>query len=260
MYEDTYGTDWEEIDDREEAVERAYALGVAAQLGERYPDELERLVDAVPTTYDRSFVELAYQKGRDEARARAADVDTDEELWEELVEPEPIDDPETYDVGHAEFPDSLEGFDVDTLPPDTTEALKRPTFMDRFGTRSKPPSPDRTSPFGRSRAGSRRADRSADERGSASGRPDDRDARREGGGTPTEERDAPSDRPSDSTAADSSANADPESSGSGTAYDETRTSDAGNGGGSDRESGTERGNERETEEGTGTADRTDTDS
>ncbi len=61
MYERAFGTDWERIDDREEVVRRAFALGVAARLGD--PGELERLESQTETSYAQSFVDLAYQKG-----------------------------------------------------------------------------------------------------------------------------------------------------------------------------------------------------
>lgn len=139
MYEETYGTDWETIDDRDELVTRGYALGIAEQLGEEYPGELERLAGEAATTYDRSFVELAYQKGRDEAEA--APIDDAEKIWEKLIEEkteiDPLDRDELpdwdalLDDGTGSLPDALDRVAIDTLPDDSTERVKRPSFLER---------------------------------------------------------------------------------------------------------------------------------
>ncbi|WP_049922525.1 hypothetical protein [Halopiger djelfimassiliensis] len=141
MYEDTYGTDWDAITSREEAVQRAFALGVAAQLGERYPGELDRIAEEVTTTYDRSFVNLAYQKGQNQAGQVGQRAD-DEAVWTELVEEkteielvehEDSSDrtPETDRDEDDMIPDAVRGFDIDTLPDDSTEVVKRPGFLER---------------------------------------------------------------------------------------------------------------------------------
>ncbi|WP_049928502.1 hypothetical protein [Halopiger goleimassiliensis] len=136
MYEESFGTDWKTIDDRDEIVLRAYALGVATRLGEHHPEELERLTDAVSRTYDRSFVELAYQKGRDDAAA--SPIDDAEALWEELVEEKieitpPDHEEDDLDWGDPEgsLPDALGLIDIDTLPDDSTDRVRRPSFLDR---------------------------------------------------------------------------------------------------------------------------------
>ncbi|ELZ55222.1 MULTISPECIES: hypothetical protein [Halorubrum] len=87
MYDRTFGTEWDELS-REEAVERAFALGVAAGVDEARPDELDRVLEAFPGSYDRSIVELAYDEGRTkalEAKAEGDDPD-DEEVWSSLVD------------------------------------------------------------------------------------------------------------------------------------------------------------------------------
>jgi len=45
MYDRTFGTEWDELT-REEAVERAFALGVADGVGSERPAELDRVLDA----------------------------------------------------------------------------------------------------------------------------------------------------------------------------------------------------------------------
>jgi hypothetical protein len=133
MYEETFGTDWEEISGRKEAVNRAFALGVAAKLGAEHPGELDRINDAVDTSYEQSFVELAYHEGRD--KAAAVDTDDDERIWGQLVEGETEIDPDARPEPGFEADNSLpglvNGIDIDTLPPDTLESLQRPGFLDR---------------------------------------------------------------------------------------------------------------------------------
>jgi hypothetical protein len=85
MYDRTFGTEWDELT-REEAVRRAFALGVAAGVGEGRSAELERVMEAFPSAYDRSLVELAYDEGRTKALAAADEADDPEEVWESLVD------------------------------------------------------------------------------------------------------------------------------------------------------------------------------
>jgi len=85
MYDRLFGTGWEEIT-REEAVERAFALGVASGVGSGRPAELDRVMEAFPSSYDRSLVELAYDEGRTKALDAAAETDDSEEVWNELVD------------------------------------------------------------------------------------------------------------------------------------------------------------------------------
>lgn len=142
LYEQRFGTDWKTIDGREEAVERAFALGVAARLGERHPGELDRINEAIDTTYDQSFVELAYHQGREKATDIAPQADEDEEIWTQLVEEETVIDPDDrptapdQDDQDDSIPDALRGLDVDTRPDDTTETVERPSMLDRTSKRS----------------------------------------------------------------------------------------------------------------------------
>ena len=85
MYERTFGTDWEEVD-REEALHRAFALGVAESLGAETPaDELDRLKSQVSGRYGQSLVDLAYDEGRNKGN-RPSPGRENEEVWSELVE------------------------------------------------------------------------------------------------------------------------------------------------------------------------------
>jgi len=137
-YERTYEAVGESDElDREAAIERAYALGVAAALGDPPPEELAALTEAVGSAYDRNVVELAYEEGRTEALA-AVDKQTDDgRVWADLVggdsdatpdemserpgTPDALDRPAALDRTEA----------LDRIDLDSTEATELPEFLDR---------------------------------------------------------------------------------------------------------------------------------
>ncbi|RAW45064.1 hypothetical protein DQW50_11360 [Halorubrum sp. 48-1-W] len=85
MYDRTFGTDWEGTElTHEAAIDRAFALGVAAGCGRERPEELERILATFPGAYERSMVELAYDEGR--TRALETPVEEPEAVWTELVD------------------------------------------------------------------------------------------------------------------------------------------------------------------------------
>jgi hypothetical protein len=128
-YERTYGTDWERLS-ADEAVERAYAVGVAERLGERNRAELRRLYESVDSTYDRSMVELAYEQGRSEAKSAAAEVGTPESLWSTLVTDGPVELPEGKQEAGG-LPPALSKIEMlDFSSPDSTDSLDLPEFLD----------------------------------------------------------------------------------------------------------------------------------
>ena len=85
MYDRTFGTEWDDLA-REEAVERAFALGVADGVGSKRPAELDRVLAAFENAYDRSLIELAYDEGRTKALEAAAEADDAEAVWDQLVD------------------------------------------------------------------------------------------------------------------------------------------------------------------------------
>ncbi|OTF10072.1 hypothetical protein [Halorubrum sp. SD612] len=87
MYDRTFGTEWDDLA-REEAVERAFALGVAAGVDNPRPEELDRVLETFSGGYDRSIVELAYDEGRTKALEAKAERDDpeDEAVWSSLVD------------------------------------------------------------------------------------------------------------------------------------------------------------------------------
>ncbi|RQG93592.1 hypothetical protein [Natrarchaeobius chitinivorans] len=186
MYEQTFDTDWQTIDDPEEVVRRAFALGVAARLGRTYPGELERLGEQTGSNYDRSFVDLAFQKGRNEAREIRQQVDDDDEVWDSLVEGKTVVEPPA-ESSDAEFddtdgddvfedgtvPGALRRVDIDTLPDDSTDRVGQPSFLDRLGGNGPTAGPDSDrTVFGRPVDGSR-GDRDESDRAENDTSPED---------------------------------------------------------------------------------------
>jgi len=166
MYEERFGTDWTEIEDREEAVRRAFALGVAARMDEHYPGELDRISDEVQSSYDRSFVELAYHEGRDKAsRIEVEEDDVAEDVWEQVVEEttqlDPADRPEQSEAHEKEgLPDALGGYRIDSRPDDSRESVGRPKFL----SREEAEEPERRRRRRRSRSSESDADDEEEER------------------------------------------------------------------------------------------------
>lgn len=150
-YENAFGTDWGQLD-REDVLARAFALGVAAACGERNPEELDRLVDEVDTTYDRSMVELAYHEGERKGGSLRPELDDDAAVWAALVDDEDApavgveaesdeereDDRDDADGGQSppapgsERPSALSRASLlDGRTPDDRGALRLPEFLGR---------------------------------------------------------------------------------------------------------------------------------
>jgi len=132
-----YDAEFDEWDtlDKDEATERAYAIGVAEKLGEYNREELEAIYDEMGTNYNKSMVELAYREGRQEATAAAESTDGDgEAVWADLVEGETVvvDSEERPTGGRDGLPEALEPTELlDKQEVDSTEALDLPDFLDR---------------------------------------------------------------------------------------------------------------------------------
>jgi hypothetical protein len=132
-YEQSYGTDWETLDE-DEAMERAYALGVAASLGEYHPEELEAIREEMDSAYQRSVIDLAFDEGKTEAREIAPPDDNNEKksVWSELVEGESVDvDPDDVPTGGRQgLPDVVDKMDALDRPDlDSTQAVDMPDFL-----------------------------------------------------------------------------------------------------------------------------------
>ena len=126
--------DWDTLE-KDEATERAYAIGVAEKLGEYNREELEAIYDEMGTNYQKSMVELAYREGRQEATAAAKATDEDDQaVWDDLVNGEPtvVDPDERPTGGRDGLPEALEPSELlDKQDVDSTEALDLPDFLDR---------------------------------------------------------------------------------------------------------------------------------
>lgn len=131
-YERAYGTDWDELD-QDEAMERAYALGVAAALGEYHRDELDALRAEMTTAYDRSIVELAFEEGRNEGREVEAEREREESVWSELVVGDvPVEADESPTGGRDGLPEAIDVPEaLERAERDSTDALDLPEFLEK---------------------------------------------------------------------------------------------------------------------------------
>ena len=126
MYASEYGTDWAEID-VDEAIERAYALGVGETLGEGHDGELGRLLDVAGTAHDRAMVRLAYDKGRNRGREATGGDDRPETVWSDLVndeEREPVAIERDRDL-----PRALRSLPLLEPPGDGLDRVRLPRFL-----------------------------------------------------------------------------------------------------------------------------------
>jgi hypothetical protein len=130
MYEDEFGTDWNQLE-RTELLTRAYALGVADALDRSPSGELDRLESEGGSNYEWSLVELAYQEGRAEALELEPDVSDEKRVWERLVaEPSEVVPPTRID-SPSDLPDALGQSVPESRPDDGTEKLRLPEFLRR---------------------------------------------------------------------------------------------------------------------------------
>lgn len=142
-YERHFSTDWDSLS-RDEAMVRAYALGVAAALGEEHPEEYERLL----AEDKRALIEMAFNEGRrkalhleSEIEAESEDTDDPEEreyrVWNRLLayhEPDADDEREqtaSNRRSRIDLPATLELMDALDLPRDDLERLGLPDFLYR---------------------------------------------------------------------------------------------------------------------------------
>lgn len=146
MYEERFSTDWavDELD-RDEAIERAFALGVAAESGEEHPGEYQRLVSVV----GRALVQMAYDDGRSRAKDLRADLSSstdqsddavafperDSEIWSTLIEygdgEQTAVERNTRTIKQLDVPEALRGFDLSTVSGDDLSRLGLPEFLRR---------------------------------------------------------------------------------------------------------------------------------
>ena len=129
MYESTFSEEWSHLP-RDEAVERAYALGVAAACGHDNREEYEEIKSAADTSYDRSLIELSFDQGKSQALQLQSSGTEPEHIWDQLVESSSAELPDRDSglpdaLGPAEL---LERFEQLEGPPST---LDKPSFLSR---------------------------------------------------------------------------------------------------------------------------------
>ncbi|MEF8778847.1 MAG: hypothetical protein V5A36_08040 [Natronomonas sp.] len=116
----------------QEVLKRAYALGVASVCDD--PDEAayEKLKRRSPDTYDESIVELAYEEGRAEALQLEASEETDDEIWDRLVEGTFEQQPVDGSTGTPDgLPEALSGPDGTGPEEGLPDRLDLPSFLRR---------------------------------------------------------------------------------------------------------------------------------
>ena len=132
-YERVYETDWTTLTS-DEAIDRAYALGVAASLGEYHPAELEAIREEMDSAYEKSVVDLAFDEGRTAAREETpADADG-AAVWSDLVEGETVTvDPEDVPTGGRDgIPEALDRLEaLDRVDLDHRDAVDLPEFLEK---------------------------------------------------------------------------------------------------------------------------------
>lgn len=138
LYEDRFDTDWDTLD-RDEAMERAFALGVAAALGDRNQEEFEAIHDTMGSNYDASIVELAYKEGKNKATTRKRQVDNDDAdvfefvVNEELEDAEPPDrddDDDDHSSRATDLPSAVDGTEATDRPDMDPEQTDYPDFLE----------------------------------------------------------------------------------------------------------------------------------
>ena len=140
MYDESFDTEWTALA-RDEAMFRAYAIGVDAALGIDHPEEVERLARET----SRPLVQLAYDEGKsvaeDRLQAGSEGADRDEyrgpdgalQLWDDLVEAR-RGDSEAFEMvrvnsRQTDVPSALSRPEMLDRPNDDVEAVRLPKFL-----------------------------------------------------------------------------------------------------------------------------------
>lgn len=139
IYEKYFSKEWTDLD-RDQAMVRAYALGIASAFDEDHPEEYERLVEQDK----RALIEMAYNEGRRKALNLEAgieartDDDADRDRRYEVVEQLLVsrdstdEDPVASHVQHRlDVPATLERAELLEFSSDQLERLRLPDFLYR---------------------------------------------------------------------------------------------------------------------------------
>ena len=127
MYDSTYSDDWTELT-RDEPVERAYALGVAAACGHDNRKEYDAITAAAASSYDRSLIELSFEQGKSDALGLEATGSDADAIWDKLIESTTITVPDADNAlpGLLQSAELLERFGQLDGPP---ASLNKPSFL-----------------------------------------------------------------------------------------------------------------------------------
>ncbi|MFW5922684.1 MAG: hypothetical protein ACOCRC_05250 [Halodesulfurarchaeum sp.] len=143
MYADHFGTEWDSLT-QEEAMFRAFALGVDAVLGELDEEEFE----ALQREHHRGLVEIAFDEGKTRAKETLRDRggassgrlegnfepgDREWAVWEELVLEQETDEAafEAVAVSRSQLnlPDALDRPSLLDRPADSDDRIRLPRFL-----------------------------------------------------------------------------------------------------------------------------------
>lgn len=133
MYDHEFGTEWVSLD-RDAVLERAFALGVAASLGDEPAGELDRLIDEIGSAYGKSMVNLAYEEGLNKAKKyRTSNRVADDAVWEDLVETESEAEnlSQSDSISTSDIPDLVTRIEALDRPNSRIDAVQFPEFLTR---------------------------------------------------------------------------------------------------------------------------------
>ncbi len=133
MYDHDYGTEWVSLN-RDAVLERAFALGVAASLGDEPPGELDRLIDEIGSAYGQSMVKLAYDEGKNKAKNyRTTNRVAEDAVWGALVESENETDisSQADSISASDIPDLVTRIEALDRPDGRIDAVRFPEFLTR---------------------------------------------------------------------------------------------------------------------------------
>ena len=89
MYGERFGYEWDHIS-LDDALTRAYALGVMAALGQRLNEEWDRIRESAPNAYQRSLLDAAYQEGLSRGKHHHRATESVEDAWTAAIEPSTV--------------------------------------------------------------------------------------------------------------------------------------------------------------------------
>ena len=142
-YDRHFSTDWTRLS-RDEAMVRAYALGVDAALGEDRPDEFQRLLGEDK----RALIEMAFNEGKRKALRMQAEIEDENgpgydrnernyEIWDRLLvyrRGESEQEPSGRSIRRSsriDVPATLQRLEALDLPKDDLDRLGLPDFLYR---------------------------------------------------------------------------------------------------------------------------------